>query len=142
MKRYERILSSLAIGIGVAGLFYYGNGNLLNPDYCEAERCDSKSLWLISVIFVATTLVVLRITKKITDRMNYSMTYDQVCNCTTYNEEAGEWEQAPECYGDCEDDFEQYADLMQCEGCGTDKFRTFTLNGLCNDCYMELEDEQ
>ena len=116
MKRYERILSSLAIGIGVAGLFYYGNGNLLNPDYCEVERCDSKSLWLISVIFVATTLVVLRITKKITDRMNHSVIY-------------------------CEDDFEQYADLTSCEGCGTTKNRTFTLNGLCNDCYMELEDE-
>lgn len=36
-----------------------------------------------------------------TESGTYTATITNSCICATYNEEAGEWETAPECWGDC-----------------------------------------
>ena len=36
-----------------------------------------------------------------TESGTYTATITNTCTCTTYNDDAGEWEVAPECWGDC-----------------------------------------
>ena len=36
-----------------------------------------------------------------TESGTYTATITNTCICATYNEEVGEWETAPECWGDC-----------------------------------------
>ena len=36
-----------------------------------------------------------------TESGTYTAVYQNTCTCVTYNDDAGEWEVAPECWGDC-----------------------------------------
>ena len=49
-----------------------------------------------------------------TESGTYTATITNSCTCTTYNEEAGEWEVAPECWGDCwSDQVEDFENITQ-----------------------------
>lgn len=100
MKRNQRVFSAMALAISVTGLYYYGNGNLLNPDYCETETCTQRSFVSVTAIFVLTLLILLRLFKKVHDYWvlrSPQETYTE-CECGTY-----------ECWGDC---WKRYEDLM------------------------------
>jgi hypothetical protein len=40
--------------------------------------------------------------------------YTNACTCVTYNDDSGDWEEAPECWGDCwQDQIEDFAYIVQ-----------------------------
>jgi hypothetical protein len=54
--------------------------------------------------------------------------YTNTCTCVTYNDDAGEWETAPECWGDCwSDQVEDFENIT--EHLFTDNEQGFTITG-------------
>ena len=63
-----------------------------------------------------------------TESGTYTATITNSCTCTTYNEEAGEWEVAPECWGDCwSDQVEDFQEIT--EHLFTDNNQQFRIEG-------------
>lgn len=49
-----------------------------------------------------------------TESGTYTAIYQNTCTCVTYNDDAGEWEIAPECWGDCwSDQVEDFENITQ-----------------------------
>jgi hypothetical protein len=54
--------------------------------------------------------------------------YTNTCTCVTYNDDAGEWETAPECWGDCwSDQVEDFENIT--EHLFSDNEQGFTITG-------------
>jgi hypothetical protein len=63
-----------------------------------------------------------------TESGTYTAEYTNTCTCVTYNDDAGEWETAPECWGDCwSDQVEDFENIT--EHLFSDNEQGFTITG-------------
>ena len=63
-----------------------------------------------------------------TESGTYTAEYTNTCTCVTYNEDSGDWEEAPECWGDCwTDQVEDFENIT--EHLFSDNEQGFTITG-------------
>ena len=64
----------------------------------------------------------------LTESGTYTAEYTNECTCVTYNDDAGDWEVAPECWGDCwSDQVEDFENIT--EHLFSDNEQGFTITG-------------
>ena len=63
-----------------------------------------------------------------TTNTNTTTTITNTCTCVTYNEDSGDWDEAPECWGDCWTDQVEYFQEIT-EHLFTDNNQQFRIEG-------------